>query len=50
MYEWQYVIIYNGIATLTEEFFAVKEFWDVHSSHDFVDSAYILESTKRIRK
>jgi hypothetical protein len=50
VYEWQYVIIYNGIATITEEFFTEQEFLDTHSSSDFIDTAYAIEKTSRIRK
>jgi hypothetical protein len=50
VYEWQYVIIYNGIATITEEFFTEQEFWYTHSSSDFIDTAYAIEKTSRIRK
>jgi hypothetical protein len=50
VYEWQYVIIYNGVATITEEFFTEQEFWDTHSSSDFIDTAYAIERTARIRK
>jgi hypothetical protein len=50
VYEWQWVVIYNGAATITKEFFTEKEFWDTHSSLDFIDTAYIVDGTKRIRK
>jgi hypothetical protein len=50
IYEWQYVIIYNGEATLTSEYYTAEEFWDIHSSLDSIDAAYQLEESKRIRK
>jgi hypothetical protein len=50
VYEWQYIIIYNGKATVTKEFFTEQEFWDTHSSSDFIDTAYAIEKTSRIRK
>jgi hypothetical protein len=47
IYKWQFVIIDEGNASITDEHFTIEEFWNIHSGSEF-DSAYPLEKTKKI--
>jgi hypothetical protein len=47
IYKWQFVIIDEGNASITDEYFTIEEFWNIHSGSEF-DSAYPLEKTKKI--
>jgi hypothetical protein len=48
-YEWKWVVIDNGTASLIDGYYSSEDFWDIYSSSE-LDSAYAIEDTKRIRK